>query len=217
METPEWLTLGGWIATFILGILSSVLMQKLVADKKIIGWSVLSENEVFSEKISENFSLPVKIIVNNSESNSLSSLQLRVGNVGNVTIDKLKIIIKFNKGCNILYKRFINDLGAYHEHIASTMTENIFILNLEFINRAQVIDLDFLLGNYEMGSVFLDFSAPGVEKRKKESTRWDLPEGILRGFALGLLGIRYDPSVIPLTEIATELKSINNKLKRNKG
>ena len=135
-----------------------------------------------------------------------------MGNLGNEVVERLDIKIQFNNGSEILDYKLLTDVGAYKDHLSILASKNYVVLKLEFVNKSQHLDLDFLLGNYELGSVDVDFAAPGVEKRLKAATKWDVPEGIFRGLALNIAGIRYDPSVSPLNEIANELRELNSKL-----
>ncbi len=215
-ETPLWLTPIGWVVTFILGILSAVIVQRTTAKKKIVSWSVLSESELFSQSVAETASMPVKVVVGTSENTSLAAVNIRIGNTGNEVITNLEIPITFNPEATLLKHGIDNNLGEYARKLSITVIGSTLNLKLPFINPKQVVDLEILLGDYTQGSVLLDLSAPGVELRRQEAGRWDISSStsIIKSFALSVAGIRYDPTVPPLTEVAETLRAISKKLDR---
>ena len=63
MDTTQWLTAAGWVVTFLLGLISAITVQRYITKKKIIGWSILGETELFSSKLAESFQVPVTVTV----------------------------------------------------------------------------------------------------------------------------------------------------------
>lgn len=213
-ETPLWLTPVGWVVTFLLGIISAVIIQRMTRKKKVISWSLLSESELFSENIAEQTSLPIKVMVGDSENTSLSAVNLRIGNTGNEVISDLNIHTTFNEGATVLKHEIENPLGEYARHVSRSTKSNELKLNLKFINPKQIIDLEVLLGDYSPGSIVVDLAAPGVELRRQATGRWDISTSILKSIALSIAGIRYDPTVSPLTELAETMRAISKRLDR---
>jgi len=212
MSERTLVTIIGWFVTFFLGIISTLIIQRMFSKKKIIGWSVMNEVEWIPKIISESLEIPIKILVEDSENESLSSVQVKVGNVGNEEIDT------FNTDAKIISHAITNDLGAYNDNVLFTKTNDSKCkLSLDFINCRKFIDLEFLIGNYALESISLDFASKGVSLKKTETSKLMemlLSEAPIKAFGFGLLGVKYDPSASALFEIAQELKKISNKINR---
>ncbi|MEM7625977.1 MAG: hypothetical protein AAF333_10135 [Planctomycetota bacterium] len=211
-ESFDWLTPVGWVVTFVFGIASTIIIQRISRKKKQISWSLLSEAELFSQQVAESTSMPVKVIVGESENTSLSAVNMRIGNTGNEVINEVSMLIKFNDGAAILKHEIENDLGEYGKNVCRDAQGPSLRIEFKFINPKQIIDLEILLGDYLPGSTQLDCAAPGVELRQQAMGRWDLSVGIFKSFAMGIAGIRYEPTVVPLIEVAETLRAISKKV-----
>lgn len=204
----------GWFVTFILGVLSAVIVLRLTRKRKVVAWASLSENEIVPKQLSETLRIPVVLLVGSEKPASLSTVQVRIGSGGNEPIERLEISISFNPGGLILNVRALDDLGEYGKHVAWIPDQNVCRLKLDFLNPGTILDMEFLVSDHESGSLDVDLAAPGVELiRRRAPTIWDAIVPIsLKGIGLDLMGVRYDPSVESLNHIAAELKSIRRQI-----
>ena len=83
-----------------------------------------------------------------------------------------------------------------------------------FLNPRQDFRLEFVVSEYETGAADVAAAAPGLQVRRRDPNRWELPTSVLRGVGLSLIGVRYDPAAVSMSEIATELRSVRRYVTR---
>lgn len=209
MEVSDWLTIGGWLATFLLGMVATVIVQRINRKRSILAWTVLSENTLLPRETSIELDVPVRIVVDGLDQESLSVVNVRLGSAGTEVIKDFTAVVKMNPGAHILKARLLDDLGEFATHVTWLASSNRLDIKFDYLNpEHQRIDLELLVGGYELGSTQVDLSAPGVVLQRREAARWDVQVSFVRSIALSIMGVRYDPTVSPLTEIADELRHL---------
>ena len=213
METTDWIRIAIPFIAFVLGLLSTLLVQFLRRERSIVAWGVISEDTVFSQDVASGIKLPVQILVDNQPHDALTSVALRFGSRGNQTVEDITFAVTFNPNANILRVRHANNLGEYQKTIKMVKSKGRIEFKFKFINTEhKTIDIDILFANYVANSINVDIAKAGVTLQRRDVTEWDLSPSIFQGWALSLMGVRYDPAVSPLSEIANELKSIRGYL-----
>ena len=212
MTTPDWIRLAVPFIAFALGVVSARILDYLRRERAIVAWSVLAENELLPKGVAEDIELPVRVLVGNEPHESLSLLLLRIGSAGQKVLRDVRISVQLNAGARILRFRPVHDLGEYGEHILVESMGDRIRINLGHLNpEHRTLDFELMVGNYEPGSLTVDLAAPGVRLQRKDPFRWDVPSGF-GGLSASILGLRYDPTVAPLTTIATELGDLRRIL-----
>ena len=216
MGTREWLIVVGWLVTFILGIASGYIVLKLTAKRKVLAWAT-SEVDVIPSQLSKIVGIPVNITVGNESISSLSIVKVKIGNVGNDTIEDFNTSVHFNKDCKILDSRVPQGLGAYSDKIQWTTTSNSTNINFKFLNPGISFQFEFTLSSYKPGYVDVGCAAPGVviKKESGEFLETELARSLL-GFSIGILGasVRYDPTVVAMREVAEEIRRIGREIRK---
>jgi hypothetical protein len=200
--------------TFLLGIISGgYIIPRLTTKRKLLDWAILDESDLFPKELTAALGVPVRVLVGGGEQDSLSRVHVRLGGGGSEIIENTAAVVRFNKGCRILHARPIKELGEFSQHVRWSSEEHSCRFELDFLNPRQVLDLEFLLSGYEPAAVEVDASAAGLEVRRRESGRWEMPTSFLQGIALNLMGIHYDPSVAQMRNIAEELRGLRRQLR----
>lgn len=214
MEVSDWLTLIGWFASFLLGIISAIIVHRHTSKKSIVAWAVLSENTIFSLEQSAQLGIPVKFEVAGTEQQSLSVINLRLGSAGNTVIEDFRVVITLNRDANIMSARTLDDLGEFSRHMNLETLGHQILIQFKFLNpERRQIDLEVIAGGYELGAVTADLAEPGVSLQRREASKWDIQTSILKSVALSIAGIRYDPTVSPLNEIADEMRQLRRQIR----
>jgi len=209
MELKDWITIVGWPVVFALGILSGgFIIPRLTRKRRILSWALVNQSEVVPRELSRILGIPVILKVGDAEPASLSLVTMRIGNSGNEVIEKIDLIAAFNTSAAVINVRTAVDLGEYKKHINWEIDKSKCNIRAAFINPGRSFELEFILSNYEAGAAEIDAAAPGLELRRLDPTRWEIPSSFLKGVGLNLIGLRYDPSAIATTRIAEELRSI---------
>lgn len=211
MTTSDWVTVIGWLATFLLGVLSTLLVARKLRDKKIISWGTVSEAELVPAELSDSLAVPVEIQVGGNPVASLSAVTLRIKQLGNVVVKDLEPVIRLNPGSHLVSARLASDLGEYGRYVSISEEAAGVRIRCEFINPGRRIDVELLVAGYEPGSAQVDLAAPGVTLERFDPSR-PYAQGIARSMALGLMGVRYEPTVLPMLEIVEELRGIRRQL-----
>ncbi|ACC84355.1 hypothetical protein [Nostoc punctiforme] len=174
MKTSDWITIAGWVVSFILGLIASLIIQNRAKKKQIIAWSVVGESNIITNESFGGFTVPIKIFVNGIEENNLSTVRVRVGNKGNTEITNIRLIFKFGSKANLFSGELVQNLGAYADCLHINNQGNSATLDIDYINHSYFFDIDFLVGKYEIRDIHVDMAKAGVELIKTEFTRWDL-------------------------------------------
>lgn len=208
MKTSDWLTVLGWFISFFLGLISALIVLNYEKKKQVIAWSIIGESNIISNEAFRGFTVPIKISVNGQEENTISTVRIRIGNSGNTEISNIRLIFNFGSKSNLFSGEFVQNLGAYANHLHLDNQGNLAILDIDYINPKQFFDIDFLVGKYEIGDVKVDMAKAGVELRKTEFTKWDL-EFTVDFLEILLLQIKgQDSRNYILNNIAEELSKI---------
>jgi hypothetical protein len=198
----------------LLSLAVGYLVPKLTRKRKVLSWAMLSETALVPSDLNQTVSVPITIQVGGVTPASLTLVSLRIGNSGNEVIENVTAAITLNQGARIIYIKPADSLGEFQKHVERVVTESGATVLFAFINPRNFVDFELLLSDYEEGSLVLDSSGPGLELRRRDATKWDLPTSVLKGFGLSLAGIRYDPAVASMGEIAAELKSLRRLLQK---
>lgn len=209
MATADWIRLSIPFIAFALGLVSAFIIQRKTRERAAVAWTVLAENSLFSKATAAEVKLPVQVLVNDEKQDSLTAVTLRLGSAGNKVLEDLKVTLRFNKQTKIFSVRPVQQLGEYRKCITTKRGQGNLTLTFSHLNpEHRTIDFQLLLGNYEDGSLEVDLAAPGVTLHRRDSTKWDVQVPFLRGLALSMMGVRYDPTVSPLSDIAEELRDL---------
>jgi hypothetical protein len=205
MTVTNWLMIIGWLVTFIL----AYVLQKLIRSRRLLAWSNLGEANLLTKDDSDKHG--VKILIDGEKESSLTVVKYRIGSVGNEVIENIEVVAQVNAGAKILRSQVLSDLGEFSKYISVSHCLDNNLIKLDFINPNRNIDFELLVSNYNPGSLNLDLAAKGVDFLKKESSFWDskIPSTLLGGFTLSIFGVKYDPTVSVLKEIAEQLRIIN--------
>lgn len=213
METRDALTIIGWPISCILSILAGgILVPKLTRKRKILSWAVISENDLIPKDLQTSLSVPVKIEVGGAPLKSLCSVSIKIGNSGNEVIENQTASISVGSSAKVLYFKPSESMGEFAKHFTASTDGIVTTLHFDYLNPDQSIELEFLLSDYEQGTINFDAAGPGLTLRRTELSSWNMSTSILRSVSLSLMGIKYDPSVSSMSEIAAELKSLRRYL-----
>lgn len=209
MDGSNLLTIIGWIVTFLLGIIATIIVQRFHRKRMILAWTVLSENTLFPKDVSIDLDVPVRVVVGGSLQESLSTVNIRIGSGGNEVIKDFNAVVTMNPKAKIIRAKLLNDIGEFSKHISWNASSNRLDIRFEYLNpEIRKVDLELLVGSYELGSTTVDLSAPGVVLTRREAARWDIKVSFLKSLAFPIMGVRFDPTVSPLEEIAAELRHL---------
>lgn len=216
-ETPVWLTPAGWIVTFLLGLLSALLYRFFTKEKQSISWSILGEYEILPSKALDIGSVPLSILADGIEVKSLSSVRLRIGNTGTKQVDSIHIYFTFNKESTVLESKLVSDLREYGEFVNVDVDPNNdhkVIVAIEYMKKAEEIEFDVILDSYNLGTVEASETIQHAEFNYVQPSRWDISKNssLLKSLAMGIAGVRYDPTVGPLNKMAEALRLINLRI-----
>lgn len=213
METRDIITMIGWPVTCVLSILAGgIIVPKLTGRRKILSWAVISENDLVPKELQASLSVPIRMEVDGKPLRSLCSVSLRVGNSGNEVIEDQSASIIIGSSARVLNIKLSESLGEYSKYFEVVTDGLMTTLRFAHLNPDQSIELEILLSEYEQGSIALDASGPGLRVRRTELSNWNISTSIFRSISLSLLGVRYDPAVSPMAEIAAELKALRRTL-----
>lgn len=217
METRDYITVIGWGITFILGAISAgVIVPRLNRKRKVIAWAVISENDLIPREISQVLGIQVTIQVGDYQPNSLSTVKLRFGSIGNDIVEKIYLVVTFNKETSILRVQSVKELGEYGKIIKWKQENNCCRIDISFINPGSSFELEFLLSNHDPGNINVDAAEPGLELIRKVPSILDaeISPSILRMVRVGILGFSIEPTAIAMAEIADELRQIRKKMNK---
>ena len=187
MEVSNWITILSWPITFLIGILSGWILHKIKKKKKVIIWSVITESNILSVDSLNGFGVPIEVSIDGQNENNFSTIRIRLANKGNIEIEKISIQFDFGEDAKIYVGQFLDDLGVYREKVSLSHNNNVVELEADYINEGQVFDLEFLVGNYKMGSVNVDLAEPGVNLKHVDNTMYDIQKDLLSILITSLL------------------------------
>lgn len=202
------------LITFVLGIISGVVLPKLTAKRKLLRWALVSENDVIPKELSKTLGLPVLLQVGTENPSSIGTVRVKLISGGNEIIDKFDAVVKFNKSTKILKVRATADNGEFKKKIVTQTDKNLCTVSFPFFNPGESVDLEFVLSGYEMSSVTLSAASAGlhVERRDASKARSTVLETILgstlSSVTFSAMGVSYDPKSESLKDIVKELRAI---------
>lgn len=207
-QISDVLTLIGWPVTFALGIVATVVAQRILRKKAVVSWSVASETTLIPAELSTDLGMNVEMTVGGYSPKSLSVATLLVGSAGNQTIHDLELSIDLGEG-TVLRFDSARPLGAYGKHVNWSFSERTIAIKFDFLNPEHTrLEFAMVLGDYKPGGLKVDMAAPGVRLQRREAANWSPYSAILRNIGLNPFGVRYDPSIACLAEIAAALRSL---------
>ena len=217
MEFKDWSIIIGWVVVFFFGILSGgVVIPYLTRKRTILAWAVVSETELVPRELSQTLGVPVVIKVGEAQPASLASVTIRLGSAGNEPIKDLDVAIRFGKAAKILNVRSSSEFGEYGKFVRRKLEDEGYRVEADFLNPKHYFELEFLLSDYETGSVDVDSSAQGLYLKRSDPSRWELSSSLLKSIRFSFLGmVDYEPSANSMAQIAEELKTIRRHLSRN--
>lgn len=219
-NTANVLVVIGWAVTFVLGIVTAVVVQRLGKVRKRVSWTLIGESSLLSqhdlEGIQSGFGVPVGISIEGRPVDDLSILKVRLGNTGNAHINAICIHFSFGDQARVYVGRYVGDLGVYRDALKLEKTRNKASLSIGHMNKGQVLELEFLVSNYEPGGFSADMAEPEVELRQTENLAAELSvsKGALASFSMGLLGVRYEPAAVQTSLLVQEVKALRRAVER---
>jgi len=215
MDTKDVLTIVGWPVSCLLSVLAGGwLIPRFTKKEKVLVWAVVSESELIAKDLRDELSLPVSIQIGGIVRGSLSLVTIRLGNAGNEVIEKIEPVISVNNGASIVYIKPRGNLGEFQKCIEGKLTEGRAQVSFTHINPGSAYEFDLLLSDYELGSVVVDLAAPGVNLSRRDPSLWELPTSALRTLGVSFMGVKYDPQVTFMAEIASELKAMRKMMQQ---
>lgn len=216
MEISDWLTIVGWLATFGLGIGATLIAQRVAASRKRIGWTLVNESNLLSEaalrEIESGFGVPLQITIGGARVSDLSTIRIKLGNIGNVELKNLTLHFQFGKSAKVYVGRYIGDLGVYRKKLSLQKKDNVATIEIAHINKSQSFEVEFLVGHYRAGDLAVDMAEPGVQLKQVTAVRLEVGLGRFRYFSLGMFGVRYDPTATQTAYLVDEVRNLRQLL-----
>lgn len=220
LKTPELLTITGWGVTFALGVLATILAQKLTKQRKRISWSLVNESSLLSEEslqeLSEGFHVPLKILVNGNEETNLSTLRVKVANTGNVEVENIRLHFSFGESAVAHVGRYLGELGVYRQSLHLEKNKNIATLDIAHINNGQSFEVEFLVAGYRAGDFSVDMAASGVTLKQTDQLSLEVGIGKAAGHAVsvGLFGVKYEPTATQTSLLVGEVRQLRKAIEK---
>jgi len=215
LTTSEWISIGGWFVTFCLGVIATLLTQRLAKKKRTIGWSLMSESNLLSEaveQISHGFGVPIDINVKGREVNDLSTIRVKVANIGNIELQNLTLHLLFGEHSEVYLGRYLGELGVYREALTLDKSKNRATLAVQHINRGQSFEIEFLVGNYHSGDFSVDMAEPGVVLREVSSIKLEKELAMLKFIGMGVAGIKLDRTAMQTSLLVDEVRALRRSI-----
>lgn len=212
----DWITVGGWFVTFVLGIIATLLTQWISKKKRTIGWSLMSESNLLSEaaveEISHGFGVPVDITVKGRNVYDLSTIRVKVANIGNIELQEIVLHFHFGEFAEVYVGRYLTELGVYREALTLDKRANLATLTVQHINRGQSFEIEFLVGNYHAGDFTADMAKSGVTLREVSSLKLEKELRMLQFFGLSITGIKLDRTAMQTALLVDEVRALGKSI-----
>jgi len=216
LKASDWITMVGWAVTFGLGILLTILTQKLKKKKKQIIWSLVAESNLLShatqEELETGFGVPVIVHMGNNQVTDLSTVRVKVGNTGDVELQNITLHFKFGENAKVYVGRYIGDLGVYRKKLSLAKIDNVATLEIAHINKGQSFEVEFLVGQYQIGDVYVDMAESGITLKRSTNLRLEAGLGRFQHFSLGFWGVKYDPTATQTAYLVEEVRGLRRSL-----
>lgn len=222
LTSSDYIRIAGWVITFILGAISAgIIVPALTKKRKTIGWAITSENQLIPKELSEELNININITAENDEIESLSSVKIRIANIGNETIEKIPFTAIFNDEAKIIQRNIVGTTREYKKVIEIVEESNNEIgINVAYMNPGQSFDIEFLLNKYILRSIDIDAAKPRLTIKRQTLVTLDTEifKVFTRSLRLGLFGFSIDPTAIVMNDVVEELRSIRKEMqgKRSK-
>lgn len=214
------LVVAGWVVTFVLGLITAIVVQRLGKTRKRVSWSLVGESSLLSqhdlEGLKSGFGVPVGILIEGQPVDDLSILKVRIGNTGNDHINSIRLHFSFGDQAKVYVGRYVGDLGVYQDALKLEKTPNESSLSIDHMNKGQVLELEFLVSNYDPGEFSADMAEPEVELRKTENLTAELSisKGVFATLSMGMLGLRYEPAAVQTALLVEEVKALRRAIEK---
>ncbi|HUT72881.1 MAG TPA: hypothetical protein VMW89_19595 [Desulfatiglandales bacterium] len=216
IKSSDWITIVGWGVTFLLGVLLTILTQRISKKKKKIIWSLVNESNLLShatqEELETGFGVPVKVFMGPNQVTDLSTIRIKVGNTGNVELQNITLYFRFGDDAKVYVGRYIGDLGVYRKKLSLEKMDNVATLEIAHINKGQSFEVEFLVGQYQVGDIVVDMAEPGVSLKRVSSFRLEAGLGKFEHFSLGFWGVKYDPTATQTSYLVAEVRNLRHAL-----
>ncbi len=176
MSPSNWTLVAGWFATFVFGTISGLILRGVSQERKVIGWSVINESNILTTEAFAGINASVKLIINDKEETSVSIVTTRISNKGSKEIENIRLWFEFGQNTIVYVGNFPDDLGVYKNCLKFKLDGSKAILDIDYLNNSSFFDVDFLVGKYEIGKVYVDMKMPGVKLVKIKSQFLELEQ-----------------------------------------
>jgi len=218
MQTSDWVRILIPFITFILGLISATIIRYFTRKRSVVAWSVISEVSILTKEATTDINIPIQILVNNEPHDSLTAVKLRIGSASNEVIENVDCVISFNSTAKIFRVRSLQNLGEFRKQITLHRATGRLTISFRYLNpEHRTIDFEILFANYESGIINLDIAKPGTSLIRRDVSRWNVKLSFIQNIALSIAGIRYDPTVSPLSDIVVELRDLKKILVGDRG
>lgn len=151
----------------LLGIVGTFLTEKGLQERKVLAWSVVTQTNILYEALA-GVGSSIEILVDGQKVTNLSLVRIRVENKGNKEIENVNnFTFSFGNSAKI-YKSQVSPQGSYGSTITIDYSGNSAKISLEFINRRQSFEIDFLVDGYITDKVEAELLMPGVTLKKDQ-------------------------------------------------
>ncbi len=203
------LTIVGWVVTFILGVISTIITQSFTREKKFLKWAIVSEIDLSpTHHLKAAPSVPIKILVKGIEARSVHSVQLQIVSSGNKEIQDVEVQVGFGLSATLMSFSTDEDLGAWSQHVVLENDSKNGLIKLKHINPGQRLTLNALVKDYKTGDATIDVAAPGVAIRQSSVVDISLVGGVLKTASFSLMGVRLDPQVSQTALLVGEVRRL---------
>jgi hypothetical protein len=220
LKAAELITIIGWPITFILGIIATIVAQKLTNQRKRMSWSIVNESSLLSEEnlqaLTEGFHVPLQILINGTEETNLTTLTVKVANTGNIELENIVLHFAFGTNAKAQVGRYLGDLGVYKEALHLQKNGNVATIDIKHINKGQSFEVEFLVSGYKHGDFSVDMAAPGVMLKQTDQLSLEVGIGKAAGSAIsmGMFGIKYEPTATQTSLLVGEVRALRKVIER---
>ncbi len=218
-NTRDILIMSGWIITFFFGIVATLITQRYSKERKVLSWTVSSESDVLSgntmSALSGAFGVPLKILVDGKDEPSISTVRLKIANTGNTELKKIKLHFNFGDLATAHVGQIVGEVGVYKDELKMSRDGNKAEIEINYINKGQSFEVEFLVGKYIRGDVCVDMAAPGVEFKQADKVQLEaaLTRVGVEIMSIGLPGISYNKTY-QTSNLINEVKLLRSTIEK---
>lgn len=216
LQISDYIQIASLFLGLLFGVIGTFLAQFLTRKRRKILWSLVSESDFLSTGIQEHidtqFRVPVKLLVNGIEQQNASVVRIKIANGGNVEIQDLTIYFSFGPDSSVNVGRYIGDLGAFRNALELEKSANSATLSVTHINKGQSFEVEFLVGNYSKGSIYVDMSKAGVSIEKITALKMEQGLSFMGSIGLSLIGVNYNPVASQTSNLVAETRLLRHAI-----